>query len=82
MSGYWVKIAQGFNLSTGGDRGHRPGKTASDRASGATDRNRANKAERAAWCNENRGKGSKRSPFPFHTCNGKRSRALRKAGGA
>ena len=53
----------------------KPGKTKRDRASGAHERNASNKSERADWCNDSKASAGN---FPLHTCNGKRTRALRK----
>lgn len=52
---------------------HEPriGKTKRDRASGAHDRNYANKLARADW---NRNINASQSNFPYETCNGKRNR--------
>lgn len=50
-----------------------PGKTKRDRASGAHERNASNKSQRADWCNDSH---ASVSSFPWHTCNGKRTRAL------
>lgn len=52
----------------------RTGKTAKDRASGATARNYSNKRERAEWGNNS---SSTNSTFPRHTCNGRRNRSLK-----
>ncbi len=54
----------------------RPGKTARDRANRAQERNRSNKMERADWSNDSKRTNAKGS-FPYHTCNGKRNRALK-----
>lgn len=61
------------------DRRVRRGKTARDRANGAHATNRANKEQRAEyvrWCKATSSVTAKPN-FPLHTCNGKRSRALR-----
>lgn len=58
------------------ERVRNPGKTKKDRANGAAAQNAANKAERAAY---DRDGNAKASGFPWHTCNGKRTQALRKA---
>lgn len=52
----------------------RVGKTKRDRDNGAAARNAQNKAARVVWRNDPNEK-----VFPIGTCNGKRTRALRKA---
>lgn len=54
----------------------RKGKTSRDRANGAFQQNAQNKAARAAWCQSS---NRTQAGFPSHTCNGKKSRALRGA---
>lgn len=65
---------------------YRPGKTQRDRISGAQDRNRKNKIARAEFQKD----GSKHrnmpekavwASFPWHACNGKKNRRLKKAMG-
>ena len=56
----------------------RHGKTAKDRADGATKRNHDNKEVRAAWVKENASKSTGVTPFPWHTCNGQKTRAMRR----
>lgn len=51
-----------------------PGKTKKDRLRGVAAQNAANKAARAAY---DRNSSRRASDFPAHTCNGKKSRALR-----
>lgn len=58
------------------ERVRNPGKTKRNRDNGAATRNAANKAERAAY---DRDGSAKASSFPWHTCNGKRTQALRRA---
>ena len=54
------------------------GKTQRDRENGAFEKNRQNKAERAAWQQAMRANGHREAiPFPAHTCNGKRNRFLK-----
>lgn len=52
-----------------------PGKTKRDRENGVKQANQANKDARALWS-----KGVTKA-FPFDTCNGKKSQALRKKKG-
>jgi hypothetical protein len=47
-----------------------------DRLAGAAAQNAANKAERAAYDKDDK---AKPSDFPWHTCNGKKTRAMIKA---
>lgn len=51
------------------NRIRRPGKTAKDRASGASARNESNKRARAAYQQD----AAKGAAFPKTTCNGKRN---------
>jgi hypothetical protein len=53
----------------------RTGKTAKDRASGATARNAENKRIRAVWCETSNSVRTNRT-FPAFTCNGKRNRSV------
>lgn len=62
----------------------RGGKTARDRANGAAQTQRSNQQARASytrWCSSGdsaKADSSKaKSMFPWHACNGKRTRALR-----
>ena len=55
----------------------RSGKTQKDRNDGAFKRNADNKTLRDDWLQKNRGKNGNPTPFPTHTCNGHRTRALR-----
>ncbi len=59
----------------------RHGKTAKYHKNGGSKQNHENKMARANWQNELFGgsRGGNPQSFPFYTCNGKRSRALRKS---
>lgn len=56
------------------DRRVRQGKTRKDAANGNKKRNHEFKMARGAWCGDSKARAES---FPSHTCNGKRSRALR-----
>lgn len=60
---------------------YRNKKTIRDRARGAHRRNQENKAARAEWSREVKASAGSRNTkaieFPSHTCNGKKTRALR-----
>jgi hypothetical protein len=58
------------------ERVRNPGKTKKDREAGAAAQNAANKAARAHYDSDS---SSKLKDFPWHTCNGKKTRAMIKA---
>lgn len=58
----------------------RVGKTKRDHARRVAEKNVANKAARADWNNEKTMvRSNEPNSFPYHTCNGKKARALQKA---
>lgn len=60
------------------ERRVRNGKTRKDRENGNHKRNHENKQARGTWCQDTKARAES---FPSHTCNGKRSVALRIASG-